>query len=517
MKFNVNAGAARNRQVTNYEGAKAFATTPQFELYAAVVTAALSDQFYEKADDRLTRIRTLIAQNDALFVAQLAIYAREKMHLRSIPLVLTVELARIHNGDSLISRLVSRVVQRADEITELLAYYQLANERKGAKKLGLLSKQMQKGLALAFNRFDEYQFAKYDRQTEVKLRDALFLVHPKAASAEQQMLFDKIVNGKLETPYTWEVELSVLGQITFEDENARAAAFRAKWEELIDSGKLGYMALLRNLRNMMEANVSQEHIAKVAGRLANAREVAKSRQLPFRFLSAYREVQNEMPSKHQINRQVVSLQTAMILSALEEAVAVSAANIRGFGADTSVLIACDVSGSMQRAISARSTVQNYDIGLMLGMLLQSRSQSVITGIFGDTWKVISLPRQNVLANVGELHRREGEVGYSTNGFLVIKDLIARRLVIDKVMFFTDCQLWNRQGTGESLAQLWTQYKQIAPQARLYLFDLAGYGQVPVRIAGDVSFIAGWSDKVFEVLAAIENGGSALSEIEAISF
>jgi len=93
-------------------------------------------------------------------VAQLAVYAREQMHLRTVPLVLAVELAKLHNGDNLVSWLVARVVQRADEITELLAYYQLANERKGTKKLGLLSKQMQKGLALAFNRFDEYQFAK---------------------------------------------------------------------------------------------------------------------------------------------------------------------------------------------------------------------------------------------------------------------------------------------------------------------------------------------------------------------
>ena len=517
MKFNVNTGAARNRQVVNYEGEKAYALTPPFELYAAVVTTALSGQFYEKADERIVRIRSLIAQNDPAFVAKLAIYAREAMHLRSIPLVLTVELARIHNGDSLVSRLVSRVVQRADEITELLAYYQLANGRVGAKKLGLLSKQMQKGLALAFNKFDEFQFAKYNRPTEVKLRDALFLVHPKAATAGQQSLFDKIVQEKLEAPYTWEVELSVLGQGTFEDEKARAKAFRNKWEELIDSGKLGYMALLRNLRNILEADVSREHIARVARRLADAREVAKSKQLPFRFLSAYREVQQEMPSKHRKVQRLVSPGASAILTALEEAVRVSAANIRGFDADTNVLIACDVSGSMQQAISARSTVQNYDIGLMLGMLLQSRSASVVSGIFGDTWKVINLPQQNVLANVGELHRREGEVGYATNGYLVIKDLITRRLVMDKVMFFTDCQLWNNQGTGESLAQLWDQYKKTAPQARLYLFDLAGYGQAPVRVVGDVSFIAGWSDKVFDVLEAIENGGSAMSEIEKIDF
>ena len=502
MKFNHHTKNTPLR--VNHEGAAAYTLTPALELYAAVVTASLSDQFYEGADDRLVRIRALIAKNDPRFVAQLAVYARERMYLRTVPLVLTVELAKIHNGDNLVSRLVARVVQRADEITELLAYYQQANERQGRKKLHLLSKQVQKGLSLAFNRFDEYQFAKYDRATEVKLRDALFLVHPKAASANQQALFDKIVNGSLQTPYTWEVALSVLGQQKFESKAARLAAFRTQWEELIDSGKLGYMALLRNLRNLLEADVSPAHIAKVAAHLSDARTVANSKQLPFRFLSAYREV-----------KAIVSPYTMALLTALEAAVVASAANLRGFDADTRVLIACDVSGSMQRPISPRSNVQNYDIGLMLGMLLQSRTASVITGLFGDTWKIVNLPQQGILANVNELHRREGEVGYSTNGHLVIKDLIARKLVVDKVMIFTDCQLWNTRGTHENLAGLWAQYQQMVPNARLYLFDLAGYGHAPVRINGNVGFIAGWSDKVFHVLAALENGGTALTEIQQI--
>ena len=66
------------------------------------------------------------------------------------------------------------MVARADEITELLAYYQMANERFKAKKLNKLSRQIQKGLAMAFNKFDEYQFAKYNRKASITLKDALF-------------------------------------------------------------------------------------------------------------------------------------------------------------------------------------------------------------------------------------------------------------------------------------------------------------------------------------------------------
>jgi hypothetical protein len=504
MKFNILTKT--KTQVVNHEGAPAYTVTPELELYATVVTASLSDQFYEKADKRIDRIRELIGKVSPAFVAQLAVYAREQVYLRSVPLVLAVELARVHTGDQLVSKLVSRIIQRADEITELLAYYQAANQRDGMKKLGKLSKQLQRGIALAFNKFDEYQFAKYNREAEIKLRDALFLTHPKAKDEAQQALFNKIVNNELAVPYTWEVELSVLGQQAFETEAHRKAAVRAKWEELIDSGKLGYMALLRNLRNILQANVSEVHISRVANRLSDEREVRKSKQLPFRFLAAYREL-----------KEVNSVYTMLILNALEDAVNVSAANITGFDIQTKVLLACDVSGSMQTFVSPRSRIQNYDIGLMLAMLLQSRCQAVISGFFGDTWKVVNLASKQILANVDELRRREGEVGYSTNGHLVIKDLIDRQIVMDKVMIFTDCQLWNSTGDGNTFAQLWRQYKKIAPAAKVYLFDLAGYGQMPLRTEGnDVFLIAGWSDKVFDILTAIENGSSAIAELSKIT-
>ncbi|PJJ60982.1 TROVE domain-containing protein [Hymenobacter chitinivorans] len=506
MRFNLPFRKATNT-VLNHAGAVAYTLTPQLELYAAVATAALSDQFYEKADTRLQRLRELVARNDPEFVARLAVYAREQLYLRTVPLVLTVELARQHSGSSLVSRLVARVVQRADEITELLAYYAQANERAGVKTLNRLSKQVQKGLALSFNRFDGYQLAKYDRAGQVRLRDALFLVHPTARDAEQQALFDQLVQGTLPTPYTWETELSALGQQAFASAEERTAAFRTAWETLITSGKLGYMALLRNLRNILEADVSAGAVERVCATLSNEQAVSRAKQLPFRFLAAYREV-----------LVVQSGYVPLVLEALETAIAHSTANLRGFDTSTRVVVACDVSGSMQQPVSPRSKVLFYDVGLVLGMLLQGRCGHVVTGMFGDSWKRISLPRGRTLQNVQEFYRREGEVGYSTNGHLVIKDLLQRREVVDKVMLFTDCQLWNSTGDGGSLAQAWLDYRRtVAPQARLYLFDLAGHGAAPleVREGHGVALIAGWSDKVFDVLQALENGGSAVTEIDKI--
>jgi 60 kDa SS-A/Ro ribonucleoprotein len=464
MKFNL-LSKLKN-QTVNQAGEKAYTLSPEMELYTAVVTWSLNDSFYEKDEARLARLRKLINECKPEFVGKLAVYARTKMHMRSVPLVLVTELAALHSGDNLVARVTDGVIGRADEITELLACYELLNKRTGTKKLNRLSKQLQKGLSTGFNRFDEYQFGKYNRDGAIKLRDALFLVHPKAKDELQQLLFNKIVNNTLQTPYTWETELSALGQLNFDSDEAKAIAFRAKWEELIDSGKLGYMALLRNLRNIQEAGASYAHFEKVCARLADANEVAKVKQFPFRYLAAYRELiaQDTASPIKGLTKKLSALllgnkgYTGELLDALERAVQASAANVKGFDYDTRVLLACDVSGSMQTPVSAKSKILLYDVGLMLAMLLQSRCKNVEVGMFGDSWKTIAVPRNNILGNVQEFYRREGEVGYSTNGYLVIKDILQRKVQMDKVFLFTDAQLWNSNDTADHIQTLWLRYK-----------------------------------------------------------
>ena len=609
---------------TNHEDATAWRMTPEWELYSTVVTTmGVEDKFYERGEDRVRRIADLVRKVKPEFVAQLAIYAREKMHLRSVPLLLLVELAQCHRGDSLVSRAVARTVQRADEIAELLMCYQW---RTGKKDLTGLSVQLRKGLAEAFNHFDEYQFAKYDRTNrKVTLRDALQLVHPKPKDERQKEIFRKILNDSLATPYTWETELSRVGQERFDSFEDKQEAVRKVWQELIASRRVGYMATLRNLRNVLEASVDDPCMEQVCRYLANPEAVKNSKQLPFRFLSAFiqlkelitfrrplqdaidettwkieqieqaiekrkavlfyvrerkvvrydlhktigqrakmrgsfkygkptrhsrrmvlRIVHTEQPSE-QMQKKLRQLENVllglrkregllkrkqalleekygrprlekvkhceMMLQALEDAACHSAMNIAGFDESTRVLLASDTSGSMCRSVSRNSSVMNYHIGILLSMLMKHRCPQVVTGMFGDIWKAYETPSENVLQNTVHMLKREGEVGYSTNGYKVIDWLIQEKRVMDKVMLFTDCQLWDSYDSNACLAQSWDWYKEIAPDAKLYLFDLAGYGQSPISMKRDDVFcIAGWSDKVFDILAALERGNSAIDEI-----
>ena len=210
------------------------------------------------------------------------------------------------------------------------------------------------------------------------------------------------------------------------------------------------------------------------------------------------------------------------MECLESAILASTNNIKGFDLNTNVLIACDMSGSMECQISEKSKIQNFEIGLVLGMLLQNKCKSVITGMFGTDWEIVQLPRVNVLANTHKLANLLNEVGSSTNGYKAIRWLIENKKVADKVFIFTDCQLWNSDNvyfsltTHSSLKDEWDKYKSIAPNAKLYIFDLAGYGNIPIDVKRkDVFMIAGWSEKMFEVLDSLEKGESNLSEIEKI--
>lgn len=161
----------------------------------------------------------------------------------------------------------------------LLACYQM---RRGVSNLKRLSHQLRRGIAKAFCKFDEYQFAKYKAQDKpITLRDALFIAHPKAENEQQQELFDRIARQELQTPYTWETRLSEAGQVKGLEQK------RQVWTELIKSRRMGYMAMLRNLRNMLSAEVDDETMQIVYDYLSSEQAVLNSKQLPFRFLSAY--------------------------------------------------------------------------------------------------------------------------------------------------------------------------------------------------------------------------------------
>lgn len=505
----------------NHEGAVAYNVGDEMALYSLVCTFAMQDKFYESASEQMTRLTDLIKKVNPIFVARLAVYAREKMYLRTVPVILAVELAKIHKGDNLVARMVKRIIQRVDEITEVLSYYQMANGRTGTKKLGKVSNQIKQGIKDVFEsgKFGEYHFSKYNRKTDVRFRDAIFLTHPKPQSDEMKALFDKIITDTLAVADTWENRLSEAGKA-----DSPATTKKAVWESLIDENRIGYMAMLRNLRNIIQVEVSQSHMDKVCAYISNPEAVRTSKQFPFRFLSAYRMLvgspsrgrwgMDSTTTPQDLNQRYVN----QVVEALEKAMVVSAEQVPSFA---NSVFATDVSGSMQHPVSEKSVVQCFDIGTVLCMMSYLHSKGSVTGMFGDSFKVVNFPKENILRNANEIHKREGEVGYSTNGYKVLDWALKQKEDYDNFFFFTDCQMWStdaryRGRMDNDLTSKWSQYKKRNPNAKAYFFDLNGHGTTPIQMnEHDVFMISGWSDKVFGILKRLSEGGNALDEINQI--
>ncbi|MES2662239.1 MAG: TROVE domain-containing protein [Pseudomonadota bacterium] len=312
------------QRIFTHEGATAKHTQPIQELKRTVLSCLLWESgFYESGESISERIKSLILKCDPVDVANLAIEAREKHHLRHVPLFIVRELSRTIQTKINLADVLSKIIQRPDEITEFLAMYWLEGKSP-------ISKQVKKGLARAFGKFSEYQLAKYNRDNAIKLRDVLFLVHAKPKDDEQAELWKRLANGTLETPDTWEVALS------------SGADKKEVFERLLREKKLGYMALLRNLRNMSLSGVDQDLIFNA---LRDGAE--KSKALPFRYLAAARAVP-------QWEEQI------------DEAMQLATKNIEKLNGKTVLLI--DISGSMSDSLSSKSDLRRIDAACALAVL-----------------------------------------------------------------------------------------------------------------------------------------------------
>lgn len=320
---------------TTHEGAKAAVINPKLQLRRSVLSCMLwENSFYEEGKTIAERIKELVNENDAQFVADLAVEAREKMKLRHVPLLLCRELARHKQVNKIrLSEVLAQVIQRADELTEFLAIY-------WKEKRQPLSGQVKKGLAKAFTKFSEYDLAKYNRDEGIKLRDVLFLSHAKPLNKEQEDLWKKLVEGKLAVPDTWEVALSA------------GKDKRETWLRLLSEKKLGALALIRNLRNMIEAKVPKMNIADAIAAMK------VERVLPFRFVTASRYAPDFEDN----------LEKAM-LRCLEQQPKLPGKTV----------LIVDVSGSMfgYGNISAKSEITRVDAACALAMLIREISEEAV--------------------------------------------------------------------------------------------------------------------------------------------
>jgi 60 kDa SS-A/Ro ribonucleoprotein len=315
-------------------GMKAAKQLPE-QLLRRVILANLlwEDVAYSTGSEIVTQIRSLIPSITPDTVANLAIEARNEQKLRHIPLLLARELIRHPEPHYrfVVGELLPQIIQRPDELTEFLSLYWKDGRCP-------LAKQVKKGLAKAFLKFDAYQLAKWNRDDAIKLRDVMFMVRPKPQNEAQAVILKQLAENALPTPDTWEVELSA------------GKDKKATFERLIQERKLGALAFLRNLRGMIEAKVSDSII------LQGFKTINPKWILPINGLAAARHAPR-------------------FTAEIEELLLKGLANTPKLPGKTILVV--DVSGSMNKRISSKSEMTRLDIAGALAFLSRELCERVV--------------------------------------------------------------------------------------------------------------------------------------------
>ena len=530
--------------VANTEGGLAFKMSHYEELTVRTLACMFGEpKFYEEVDSEtgilqarepnseLLQLARSVAIEDPDFVLKLAAIARNDFHLRTIPTVLLTEVAILHGmkkipkekmAGTALRMFAPSILQRADEPAQALAYYIARNGSslgnggrypQTAQKGVVLTRALRNGIEAAiFNNFDEYGLSKYNKKSKaaVTMKDVVNLIHPNpnnwraiqnGGTEYWSSLFKDILDDKLEPAETWEDTLMQWKKYGY-------ASKKDAWEAIIP--KMGYMALLRNLRNFLEEDIHDTMLKIVCAKIADKEAVKKSKQFPYRFYTAYKmieQIYSDRPKKN-----------ASVLNALEDAMTTSLENIPKWKGKTAVI--ADFSGSMNQQLSTNSVVSLKEVAALSMVMATSVSDDARSFVFANEVEEVKVhERSGILDNVSRILQMN--VGGATEAYLAIAKLINEKIWVDRVALFSDMQCYNladrdrisrdegEQGGwayhGWQIAPLWNKYKRMVnPNAYLYTFNLADYGTSVVPVTTHNLFLAsGFSDKILEFVPMFE--------------
>ena len=459
-KFNI----AVNNKTVNLAGGQAYKQTDKLEFTTILLTSFLKNKFYERADETQKRLTDLIlGMSDKKFLAKAALYARNEFGMRSVSHLVAGEIAKSVKGEPWTKSFFDKIIRRPDDMGEILSYYFSAGNK-------AVPNSVKKGFATAFQRFSGYQLAKYRGEGKgLNLMDIANLVHPKSNEN-----ITKLMKGELKSTETWEAKLSA----TKGDEVAKTAA----WRDLILERKIGYFALLRNLRNILQQ--APDVADKACELLADEKLIRNSLVFPFRYQTALKELQQVSGS-------------SKILIALNKALDVSVKNVPTFEGKT--LIALDISASMEGKPAEIAS-------LFTAILLKSNPDAELL-VFKDEANYVSInPMDSTLTIANSLKFQSG----GTNFHSIFQEA---NKAYSRIVILSDMQGWI--GHDTPIREFNTYCQKFSCNPKIYSFDLQGYGTMQFP-QNNIYCLAGFSEKVFDIMRLFEQDKNALiTTIESI--
>ena len=472
--------------VINYEGALAFPMSHKLELASILMTSFGKDQFYRQMEETVNRIGLLINEEPE-FAAKAAVFARNEFGMRTITHIVAVFIAKFIKGKEWTRPFFYSVVRRPDDITEIMSLYLTSFGKP-------IPNSLKDGMALALTKFGTYQMAKYRAENKkVSLVDVVNLTHPRHLDSgfvrspfdpqstaslikrrDNKKALELLVKDELRSTDTWESKLSSAGS----DEELKKDA----WVDLIQNNKLGYFALLRNLRNIN--NQSPQILDKALEQLVDKRRIKNSLVFPFRFFAAKKSV-NDNPQ---------------IVAAIDDAVEISLSNIPKLPGKT--LVAVDNSGSMQSSGDDNNNSPAEIANLFGAALYKSQNLGSVDVIsFGSNANFVYLnPRDSLITMCEQLNHNT----YTTNMYRVFNLIDESNKVYDRIVILSDMQAY---GEHTAISAYKRYCKKLNTNPKLYSIDLTGYGtiQFPEK---DIYSISGFSEKIFDIISLFEEDRNA---------
>lgn len=451
-------------------------------------------------NDRLADLAYIVGTENPQWLAGFVPYLRHTLNIRHASLLTAIEGSRgmIAAGHPGCRHIIDSALVRADEPEELLAYWVAHYGQK-------MPHGIKRGVADALPRlYTQRSVVRYDNNMSRPwtFGGVIEYVGPVAELPLQPALFKYLVSKSkhrkdLQLPETAgmlranaELQREALKRPEVLLNTARLHLAGMRWQDVVSlAGKrldakavwtavaptMNYMAKLRNLRNFDQAGLSADLAASIAAEIGDAHEVRRSRQLPMRFLSAYRSV--------------VSNNWNL---ALEHALDASLANVPRLPGRSLILI--DTSYSMNDQLSAKSTLKRWDAALLFGLALARASESADVVSFSTGNKVFpAVKGESLLRSIDR---------WTRNGFFLNNSTDTRRAVQDHyrghdtVVIVTDEQA--NQHSGSDVVN------GIVPDDKLTVtFNLAGYktGHMPSGHSRYRVTVGGLSDAAFHLLPA----------------
>lgn len=464
----------------------------------------------------------------------LAHWARKELNMRTTPQVMLAVAAYCPKTKPFVRKYVSNISTRADEVKQVVGAYE------HLFGWGAFPACLKKGVSDRMSQMSEYEILKYNTKDHPSFADLLRFCERRKNYPFSQELREYVLTGEVVNPEATPMvaaRKSLNSMTEWSDEVPRLArAAGATWENLVSqfgskpevwelaASQMGYMALLRNLANFLDANVSVATVNRIAEKLADPEKVAASKQLPFRFLSAFRtlsparetygiyRLQHQRQGK-QRDRGAWNADKLQVLSAAVEAALECSIN-RVPDMPGNTLIAADNSGSMSNMLSANSILTIRDVANVLCAILHKRCDNVQVVSFGEKVVPITMShRSSVLANAKEVetqHNRGGG-GHSTNAWRVIDYALRSRAHYDRVVILSDMQCYDTTGGfhsgGRSVAASLANYRsQVNSKCFAHFFDLLGAHTRQTAPGNELdNVVAGFSEKIFDQILLHESG------------